>query len=398
MDWIETFLAYTKGIPTPDIFRLWAAIGCLAGAMERRVWIATKGNKLFPNIFIILVGKPASGKTQAIKPSTELWRTVKELHVAPDNTTKAAFMDCLQDAKVVRLVNKQPVEFHSLQVAAPEFGVFMPAHDTDFMATLSDLYDCPASRQEKRRHAKTQIDIIEPQITILGGATPGFLGELLPEIAWTQGFMSRFVLVYSAEELLFDPFDDRETDPALKVHLTLDLKRIHQTYGECKWQPEAQAMMRSWVLDRMPPKPVHSRLQHYNGRRLLHIFKLCMISSISRGNDLQITVPDVQRAQEWLLAAERVMPDVFREMMQSSDRQVMQELHYYAQQEYFRAGRKPIHGSILYDFLTSKVPSQKVTIILDLCVSAGILKCHDNAGGNGMHLYEPRSLYGGAVE
>ena len=72
MDWIDTYLKYTKGTPTPSIFRLWSAITAVSGAVERRVWVETGKGKLYPNLYTLLVGPPGSGKSQAIKPVKEL--------------------------------------------------------------------------------------------------------------------------------------------------------------------------------------------------------------------------------------------------------------------------------------------------------------------------------------
>ena len=66
-DWITNFLDYTAAIPSPASFRLWSAITAISGVLERKVWIQTAQSFLYPNLFTLLVGPPATGKTQAIK-------------------------------------------------------------------------------------------------------------------------------------------------------------------------------------------------------------------------------------------------------------------------------------------------------------------------------------------
>ena len=42
MDFVSKFLEMTEERPTPEIFRKWAAITTLSGALEKRIWTRTK--------------------------------------------------------------------------------------------------------------------------------------------------------------------------------------------------------------------------------------------------------------------------------------------------------------------------------------------------------------------
>jgi hypothetical protein len=65
------------------------------------------------------------------------------------------------------------------------------------------------------------------------------------------------------------------------------------------------------------------------------------------------------------------MPDIFREMVQRSDIDVIQELHFFAWQLYIRQKRE-IHEASLIHFLQNRVPSDKIYRILETCVKANI--------------------------
>src|SRR6266481_9773574 len=54
-DWIEAFMDYTGGLPSPAIFRLWAGISTLAGAQERRTRVMSAGRPIYPNLYVLLV-------------------------------------------------------------------------------------------------------------------------------------------------------------------------------------------------------------------------------------------------------------------------------------------------------------------------------------------------------
>ena len=105
VDWIDTFVSYSEGIPSPEIFRLWVAISIVGGAMERRCWMKSARGVLYPNMFILLVAPPAVGKTQAISLAMEIVYASRKgieasavMKIAPSSVTKASLVDAISDA------------------------------------------------------------------------------------------------------------------------------------------------------------------------------------------------------------------------------------------------------------------------------------------------------------
>src|SRR5215471_17873329 len=127
--WIENFVEKTAHFPSPKILRTWAAVSAIAGVLERKVWVQTAGDTLYPNLYVILVARPGIGKTVMLTQVERLWREIKDLHVAPTSATRAALIDALSEAKrdVIDWSAKEPMtSFNSLQVIAGELGVLIP--------------------------------------------------------------------------------------------------------------------------------------------------------------------------------------------------------------------------------------------------------------------------------
>jgi len=375
-DWIELFLEATESIPSPEIFRLWSGITAVAGALERRVWLESAQGKLYPNLYVMLVSNPGVGKTQAISRVDALWRLTRDLKVAPHDVTKAAFIDSIKKAKRIIIRSETSmVEYHTLLVAADELGVFLPAYDLDFLSSLNRIYDNPDVHQQNRRgFGDEQIDIANPQLTLLGGVQPAYLAQLLPEAAWGQGFMSRMIMIHSSVPIKTKLFTIGlfQKAEAKNAKLLLGLKVMLKLFGKMTVDPEAEEAIENWYATGCAPVPEHSRLEHYVSRRIIHILKLSTISAVSAGHNT-ITVEDFARAREWLLHAESVMPDIFREMVGRSDGQVIQELHFFAWQLWIR-DKKPIHQSRLIHFLQNRVPSEKAMRVLEIAEKASILE------------------------
>lgn len=388
-DWLDSYMEYTDGIPSPEIFRLWSGISTLAGALERRVWVSTSRSVLYPNLFVLLVAPPAVGKSQAITNVHELWHTTKKFHVAPDNVTKASLIDALAAADGKRVIPTGLLEYHSLLTASSEFGVLVPAHDLEFLSVLNHIYDNPRSYRENRRSLQNNISITNPQLNIIAGTQPGFLASLLPEEAWSMGFTSRIIMVYAALPPIVSLFEKQDSRKDQFDHLRDRLMIFSDLMGEAKWEPEAQQELERWYRSGQEPVPQHSKLQHYNGRRILHILKLSLISAISRSGELFITMDDMQRARNWLLSVEQVMPDIFRDMTLKSDSQVIQELHFFLWQIWVK-GKKPIHEGRAIHFLQQRVPAEKIERVLDIAVKSQILRREDTSVGPA---YVPRPTH-----
>lgn len=392
-DWIDTYLDYTSGVPSPEIFRLWAAIVGVGAALEQRVWVKSIGEKLFPTFYVLLVGEPGTGKSQAIRPISALWYATQELHVASDSVTKASLTDELEAAKRILLIDNEPVEYHSLQIAASEFGVLVPAHDLDFLNFLNKIYDNDPNYRESRRTGGRKIDTISPQINIIAGTQPAYLATLLPEEAWGLGFMTRIILVHSGEEVkIDDPFAPSTKDPEVLHTLVHQMKQLLQAHGECDWEEEAINAARSWYRAGCPPVPDHSRLLSYNRRRFMHTLRLCIVSAASAGHPTLITLSDFIRATNWLLQTEATIPNIFKDMVQRSDGQMIQELHQYAWTLYAK-DKKPVHEARLIFFLQNRVTADKIHRILETAVRANVLdKMADSP------YYRPRPKHEHGVE
>lgn len=368
-------MTYTEGTPTVPIYRLWSAITGLGGILERRVWMHSQMLTLYPSLFTLLVGTPGTGKTNAIRPLAELWRASgPNIHISPSNMTRASLLDGLEAAKrVVPDTNRLDLlEYHTMLVAADEFGVLCPAHDLEFLSVLNTIFDCPPIYEETRRFNKTRTEIIQPQLIILAGTQPGFLASMLPETAWSMGFTSRLIMIYSGKKVDVELFTipDKREDQFAKLQQRL--LEMTEWKGEMIWTMDAQDAIKAWYRAKMAPVPMHSKLAHYNERRGLHVMKLSMIASASRGNDFRIEAEDFIRARDWLLEAEQFMPDVFREMVAKSDGQVIMELHYEIW-KIFNKTQEPVDTSTVWHFLASRVPADKILRVMDAADHAKIV-------------------------
>lgn len=394
-DWIDGFVQYTEERPSPEIFRKWSAITTISGATERRVHCMTKAGPQFSNIYTMLVAPPGVGKSQAINPAEQLLKAAKKFNIAPNNVTTASFVDALARAgRTIIRPNNTIFQYHSLFVFAAELGVFLQAHDLTFLSIINELFDHKDNYREERRHSlKDPIDIPRPMLTMLTGSQPGFLATLLPEAAWTMGWTARLLMVYASTTPDLPMFGEYVPQESLRKELVEHLAALSEAFGEMKWTGEAITEIERWRKAKWAPVPDHPKLAHYLPRRgTIFAVKLAMISSLSRSTELVIRQQDVERAREWLLEIEALMPCIFRDMVFRSDDQVIEEVFQYAFGIYVKE-RRPLAEALLLRFLSQRTPAEKAERILALMEKSGVL---ERVAGAQAYIPRARAMHGTA--
>lgn len=373
MDWIKQYLELTEGLPTPPVFRLWSAIAAIGACMERRAWLSTTMNVLFPNLFTILVGPPGSGKTQAMTPAKRLLAQSKSVMMAPDDMTKAALLDEMSEHSRRVLYKGETIIYHPMCVVLSELGTFVNAHDLEFLSVLNDIFDNKDEHRSRRRghNAGKELKLVRPGLNVLAGTQPGFLNTLLPEEAWSMGFTARLLMIYAPAAPETDLFADIEDRGDLMRELVAGLVARGKILGPFVLSEDAKQKLRLWASKGMRPIPEHERLAHYRSRRLQYVLKLSMIAACSARADLQVLAEDVERAKSWLLSAEQTMPDIFRDMSAKSDGQLISELHRFVWDLWVKSGaklehRKAVHRSSIMQFLALRCPADKAMRVLEL--------------------------------
>lgn len=388
--WIDAFYSYTEHLPSPALFRKWAGIAAVAGALERKVWIRLPAYdaNLYPNMFTVIVGPPGVGKTVVTDKVRELWGKLDDHFVAASSLTKASLVDDLRDAQrdVIRPRDTPPtVTFNSLLIAANELGVLIPGWENDFMNVLTDIYDCKVY-SERRRSKELKFKLDAPQLNLLAATTPSYLNNVLPEGAWDQGFLSRTLIIFSSETMIRPLFDAPSTNSGVFNDLVADLLTIGNLYGKMSWTPEAAAAISAWHTGGGEPKPDHPKLLGYTTRRTTHLIKLCMVASVSRSDDLIIERSDFDIALDWLIEAEFYMPDVFKAMTVGGDARAIEECWYFVYRAWLKE-KAPIAKARVTEYLMARVPIHNVERIIEAMSSAGILNQKFIDSGVG---FEPR--------
>lgn len=366
LDLISLYLHYTKDAPSPVRFRTWAAIHMVGAAAERRIWTRLGINRMYPNIYVWLVGPPGTGKTQSINPSATLLRKSQSVGLSPNDLTKQGLLDALAECSKGNFDElNQPFDYHFMAICISELSNFMPEFDPILAGLLTDLYDCPPINEEKKRSGAGKV-IPFPGLSFIMGTATGHLGHVIPGPMWESGFMARVIMVYCAEEIVpEDMFAEATTDEAASEEIATGLRRIGNLRGRMGWTDEAMNAFRLFRNNQKDGAPVHNRLSHYVTRRWFHLGKLCMISALA-DERMEVELGDYNTAMTWLLDAESFMPEIFKDMNSHEDGQTYQELRNFVFQEYMRTKSQPVPISTITAFLANRVSAFTLPKILEI--------------------------------
>lgn len=384
--WIGSFVKYSDNLEAPTIFRQWAAICTLAAVIEQKVWLTTS-SRLYPNLYVFLIGHPGTGKTRTIRAAKGYYNELAEPHLAPVSLTFASLVDALVRAKrSMILLPDPPMEYNSLWVAPDELGTLIHKYDKEMADGLSAFYD-PDPYGHERRGSELRIKMKSPQVNILSGATPVTLMEVMPEGAWGQGFTSRAIMIFSDERIVGDDF--AKTTRGLSEDLLHDLRLINGLVGEFKITADYRDLVNAWRASDEEfagaRKPSHPKLIHYNTRRKVQLYKLSMIAAIDKSNTLWLTKDDFNTAMNWLVSAETDMADIFKAGAPNSDAQAMEEIQHFVMLQ--DALGKGVSEHKIVNFAREKVPAHSVMRVLEIMDRSNMIKAVSNDPRTGLRLY-----------
>lgn len=315
-DFFAKYLDYASGTEVPNFFHRWAAITGLGAWMGQDTWFQLGTKRVFPNLYVMLVGDPGTRKSTAIKQFTKLLNRAGYDYFSAEKTSKEKFLidlasgfrngqenfleqDIFGDAKTGGT-------YTPVMIAADEFNDFFSNNIYEFVATLGVLwdYDSPKPYKVSVKHGESPL-IQNPNVSILAGNTTTTLCRTFPPETIGQGFFSRLIFVHHERtglKITFPPEkSDKERDDLINELQKLKIKME----GRYKVTPGALKLLDKIYKTHTGVNDV--RFTPYNERRFDHLLKLIQIHAFADFSDT-INETHVIRANTVLVRTEHTMP------------------------------------------------------------------------------------------
>jgi len=325
-DFITAYLDYVDNGFAPRKFHVWSALSLLAGALERKVWLPWNHHVVhYPNLYVMLVAFPGVGKSAsagaAVSLLSDLNRQTRDINFIPERITEAAVYSAMSEGSSFTMGSK--VYMHSSGFwYGPEASAHLRDVYGDFIATLTDFYDC-RTEVKTRTEGKGLRILKNTCFNLLTACTFDYLSRLITDENIMGGFASRITYVINRDKLVRDSeFQDGGGDPEkelrlqeFRASLLHDLGEIHRMAGPFKAHKTFGDLWKAWHKKFEAERQEHpsEKMQSLLARKNATVLKVAMILSASE-SDAKILTPDHwEQAMALVNDVEKDLPGMLRE-------------------------------------------------------------------------------------
>ena len=324
-DFLTAYYKYSKDGFCPNVFHYWTGVSVVSGALERKVWLPQSSKfNTYPNLYILLVSLPGMGKSSAANIGIDLLKDCGTVQFLPTQVTEAKLIELLSGRSIFTLGNKEHQHSSRFYYASEASNSLRNIYG-DFIACLTDFYDCP-KLWEKATIKADKVALSNVCLNMLAGCTFDYLSKLVTDDNIMGGFASRLIYIIHDEKCIRSPSweSEDEHDPDMREALLADLKVIHSLKGKFRADKGFKQKWESWFpkFDELRQEHESEKMQSLLVRKSMNLLKLCMIMSASKSNDLVITEEHWQEAMMNLDRQENNLPKMLRiAQMKNTDSQ-----------------------------------------------------------------------------
>lgn len=286
--WLREYVDFTSGLEACTRFQFFTACCMLGAALNNRVYIHRGDRellpKLFPNPWVLLLAPPGRGhKTSTINMGVNcLQQACPEIRIIADKITPESLVKALSEPSEKETIRIGPRDATGL-IRAPEVSVFFGrrTYNEGLIQLITDLYDYrPEFSSETISRGKTVLR--NNCLSIIGGSTPVWLQNKLPDDAFSGGFMSRFIIVEMPPTYYRRIASPTKPTSASWKRIVEGLLELRQFDGEMTLTKRGDEHYTKYYENITPTGS--EQFDAYQEREVEQIFKLSMLLAICEGN------------------------------------------------------------------------------------------------------------------
>lgn len=297
MSFVSSVLYYTKDSESPKSYFYWASLAAVSAVLKDKVWVDRfTAGKIYPNIYVLLVGKSGLRKGPPVNLAKYLVNQVNNTKIYAGRVSIQGVVADLSKAKTHENGGPPRTDAHGFLVA-PEFSSFI-IKDPDALTILTDLYDRHHWEQGwtylLRNSPEEKLN--RPTISMIGASNEIHLRDALPKNAIGGGFIARTCIIHATKKSNVNASVDRPQDTIPLPSLVQELATIAKCQGEFKWNQKAKDIYKGWY-ERLQVRPDFNDDTTGTMERLHdHVLKTAMLISVARKQDLVLEVDDIRES------------------------------------------------------------------------------------------------------
>lgn len=296
MTFVDSILKHTLDSESPRKYYFWSALTAISAVMKSNVWLDKFHYKLYPNIYVLLVGRSGLRKGPPLN-------LAKALVMLVDNTRVFAGRVSIEGviSNLAKAVTKQnggpPLTDSSGALFASEFASFIISNN-EALTILTDLYDGHYNPiwDYTLRNSPTE-KLKTPCLTLIGATNEAHIKDAIPMNAIGGGFIARTFIIYADKKSSVNPLTTKPVSILPLEELANHLRDISKCKGTFTWSPAGKELYDEWYYKFQEQEQAASEDSTGTMERLHdHILKTAMLLSLSRKTDMRLELPDIEEA------------------------------------------------------------------------------------------------------
>lgn len=311
MSFLSDYRDFTYELEVPSSFHVFCSLVALASLTRRRIW-TYKGDyiRIYPNLYVVLVGPPGCGKNVAMEIAEDLMETYK-LPLSAESVTREKLVIDIQ-AQECLLDFLPPEDKHSIvspyTILATELSEFLGAGGIGMISFLTDIYSRNVYHVRTKNKGSTFVK--GPFLNLVAGTTPDWVTNYLKDDIISGGFSRRCLFLYATGREGSNPRP--KITPAMRAAWDRVVARGHaisKLAGPFVWSPAAEKFFDSWYPSRK--RGSSPTTEGYFETKDIFLIKVAMLIALSDGDKLVLDEEHLTRGLEVLGLAEKHLARVF---------------------------------------------------------------------------------------
>ena len=368
-NWLYDYIQWSGQNESPKKYHLFVGFMLLASVLARRVYFP-RMDKVYPNLYVVFVSPPGTGKSTASDIGEVLLRRLNpgiRPRLKSGKITPESFRNWLSRRETIS--NHPALDGAIGTVFADELSVFLgrQRYNEGMVSMLTKLYSCP-DVYEDETIAWGNIRLSNVCLNFIGTTVDDALVKSVNESALLGGFVSRVLWIVGEDEGLRFAFP-KPLDSGTATKLLNHLVSLTNLQGEITLEPDARKYYEEWYNKQPKTHPI---IGGYYERKPTHVLKLAILlhsGDYGRRGRL-IHVENVKRAIE---LATRIEPDIENVVIAiQTGRSARQVDRVY---DFIRLSDHPVPFSELVNFMYKTIKSiRDVDQTLEILFARGLIE------------------------
>lgn len=312
MSFLSDYRDFTSGLEVPPSYHTFCSLVALSSLLCRRVWIM-KGDyiRVYPNLYVVLVGPPGLGKNTAMETTEDLLHLFKVPVSAEAVTREKLILDIQAQEQVLDFLPPDD-KFRVVSpytVFATELSEFLGAGGIGMISFLTDVYS--RNLYEYRTKNKGSVFVRGPYLNLIAGTTPDWITTYLKDDIISGGFSRRAIFVHETARFGSTPLP--KITPQMRAAWEKVVARsqaIRKLGGPFKWSDDAEKFFVAWYPTRLA-KPDPNLLGYYETKDI-QLLKVAMLVALSEQDELVLERHHLIAGLELLGLVEQNLARVFQ--------------------------------------------------------------------------------------